>query len=141
MHDALQKLLTHVVSFAPRLLGSLAIFAAFWVGGLAVRGIVIRVGAARLVHREIVSVLAQGLRVGVLAVGAIALKDVLANVVAGAIIMTYRPFHRDDRVAVAGFEGRVAEIDMRYTTIETEDRRVLAPNSTVLTSAVSALGK
>jgi small-conductance mechanosensitive channel len=35
----------------------------------------------------------------------------------------------------------VAEIDMRYTTIETEDRRVLVPNSTVLTSAVSVLGK
>jgi hypothetical protein len=30
---------------------------------------------------------------------------------------------------------------MRYTTLTTEDRRVLVPNSTVLTNAVSVFGK
>jgi small-conductance mechanosensitive channel len=40
-------------------------------------------------------------------------------------------------VSVAGFEGLVAEIDMRYTTIQADDRRILVPNSTVMTSRVS----
>lgn len=166
MQDTMHRLFTDAVLFAPRLLGSIGIFAAFWVAAIVVRAVVVRVGTTRLVHRDIVAVLAQGLKMAVLALGVVtalgtsgfnvaglvaglgltgfavgfALKDVLANVVAGAIILTYRPFRPDDRVVVAGFEGRVTEIDMRYTTLDTGDRRVLVPNSTVLTSAVSVLG-
>lgn len=166
MHEALVNLWTDIVSLVPRLLGSLGIFVVFWIAAIGLHTVITRVGAARRVHYDIVSLLGQALKAMVLALGLItalgtsgvnvaglvaglgltgfalgfALKDILANVVAGAIIIAYRPFHPDDQVVIAGFEGRVAEIDMRYTTLETEDRRVLVPNSTVLTSAVSVLG-
>src|SRR5262249_46266918 len=83
-----------------------------------------------------VSALVAGLGLSGFALG-FALKDVLANVVAGALILSYRPFQTDDHVSVAGFEGLVAEIDMRYTTIQADDGRILVPNSTVMTSPVS----
>ena len=166
MQDALHRIASDVVLFTPRLLGGLGIFAAFWIIAAAVQAVVVRIGAGRQVHRQVLSVLAQGLKMTVVALGAVtalgttgfnvaglvaglgltgfavgfALKDVLANVVAGFIILTYRPFRPDDRVVVAGFEGLVTDIDMRYTTLDAGDRRVLVPNSTVLTSAVTVLG-
>jgi small-conductance mechanosensitive channel len=68
-----------------------------------------------------------------------ALKDVLSNLLAGVLILIYRPFHRQDRVMVAGFEGTIADIDLRYTTLEAEDRRILIPNATLFTNAISVL--
>ena len=44
-------------------------------------------------------------------------------------------------LSVAGFEGLVTEIDMRYTTLEADDRRILIPNSTIMTSPVSVFKK
>lgn len=56
---------------------------------------------------------------------------------AGALILIYRPFERNDRISVACFEGIVVEIDLRYTTLEAEDKRILIPNSTLFTNAIS----
>ena len=61
------------------------------------------------------------------------------NVVVGTLILVYRPFRQRDRVAVAGFEGMVSDIDLRYTTVESKDKRVLIPNSTLFTNAISVL--
>jgi small conductance mechanosensitive channel len=167
MEDALHRLLAAAVLFGPRVVASLLILAGFWIGALVVQAGVARVAAARRVHRDVATALGQGIKAGVLAFGIVtalgtsgfnvtglvaglgltgfalgfALKDVLANVVAGAIILVYRPFQLDDHISVAGFEGAVADIDMRYTTLRVEDRRILVPNSTVLTSPVSIFSK
>jgi len=167
MDDALHRLLSSVVLFAPRVLGSLGILGAFWLGALLLQAAVLRLAAARRLQRDIATALGQALKMVALAFGVVtalgtsgfnvtglvaglgltgfalgfALKDVLSNVVAGAIILVYRPFQIDDHVSVAGFEGAVAEIDMRYTTLRSEDRRILVPNSTVLTSPVSVIAK
>ena len=53
-----------------------------------------------------VSALVAGLGLTGFALG-FALKDLVANVVAGVLVLVYRPFHRQDHVAVAGFEGTV----------------------------------
>ena len=68
-----------------------------------------------------------------------ALRDILANVVVGTLILVYRPFRRRDRAGVAGFEGMVSDIDLRYTTLESKEKRVLIPNSTLFTNAISVL--
>ena len=83
-----------------------------------------------------VSALVAGLGLTGFALG-FAFRDILANVVAGVLILVYRPFTRNDRVAVAGFEGTVSAIDLRYTTLTTEDKRILIPNSTLFTNAIS----
>ncbi len=59
---------------------------------------------------------------------------------AGALMLIYRPFERNDRICVARFEGIVVEIDLRHTTLETEDKKILIPNSTLFTSTISILG-
>jgi len=82
-----------------------------------------------------VSALVAGLGLTGFALG-FAFRDALSNVLAGALILFYRPFHRYDRIKVAEFEGVVTEINLRYTVIEREDGRVLLPNSNLLTTPI-----
>lgn len=70
---------------------------------------------------------------------ALALKDVLTSTVSGIVILLSRPFHEGDHVTVAGFEGKVLEIDLRYTRLEGEGKEYLVPNSTVMTSPVTVV--
>jgi small-conductance mechanosensitive channel len=65
-----------------------------------------------------------------------ALKDSLANLLAGAMILFYRPFRRGAHITVSGLEGVVKDIDLRYTTLVMNERRILLPNSTLLTNPV-----
>lgn len=66
-----------------------------------------------------------------------ALRDALANLLAGLLILFYRPFTPGQRIAVAGFEGVVDEVNLRYIALRAEGRTVLIPSSTVLTNPVS----
>jgi small-conductance mechanosensitive channel len=66
-----------------------------------------------------------------------ALRDTLSNAVAGLMILMNRPFVTGDTVAVAGFEGKVAGTDLRYTALEADGKRYLVPNATVLNSPVT----
>lgn len=109
--------------------------------GLAV--VVLRwvvVGAAVLTALGTVGVDITALVAGVgltgLTIG-FALKDVASSLMAGMMLMLYRPFRRGDRIAVVGLEGVVAGMDLRYTHLEAEGKRYLVPNATVLTNAVT----
>jgi small-conductance mechanosensitive channel len=66
-----------------------------------------------------------------------ALKDALSNAVSGVMILVHRPFAAGDTVAVAGFEGKVLDTDLRYTVLEADGKRYLVPNTTVLNSPVT----
>ena len=68
---------------------------------------------------------------------AFALKDAISNLLAGIMIMIYRPFKENDVIKVALYHGRIIEIDLRYTHIEEADGVVLIPNSFVLNNAVT----
>lgn len=70
-----------------------------------------------------------------------ALRDALSSLLAGVLILFYEPFRRGDRIGVAGFEGEVLEIDLRYTRIQAADRVVLVPNSSLFTNTISLLPK
>ena len=65
-----------------------------------------------------------------------ALKDSIANVLAGVLILLYRPFEVGDRIDVGGLAGRVAHVDLRYTELDNENERVLVPNSKMLTDPI-----
>jgi small conductance mechanosensitive channel len=165
MEAALDRLLQATVLFTPRLLASLGILLGFWIVAIALQGIIMRIAVLRRVPREVTTMMRQTVKAGMLALGVVTalgtsgfnvtglvaglgltglvigfgLKDALANVVAGALILGYRPFHIDDRISLAGFEGAVIDIDLRYTTLHAGDRRILVPNSIVLTNAISVL--
>lgn len=66
-----------------------------------------------------------------------AFKDMLSNVLAGVLILIYRPFDIGDEIEAAKYKGNVIDIDLRYTTLELEDQKVFIPNSTIFTSPIS----
>ena len=163
MPHALQELVTAAVLFLPRLGVSILTFVGFWVAAAVLGAILGRFGERTHVGTDVVRLAQRMTKTGLLVFGAVtalgttginvsalvaglgltgfalgfAFRDILANVVAGVLILVYRPFTRNDRVAVAGFEGTVSEIDLRYTTLTTEDKRILIPNSTLFTNAIS----
>ncbi len=66
-----------------------------------------------------------------------ALRDVISNVLAGLLIIIYRPFSKGDDISVAGSEGKVEEINLRYIALETgEGGRVLVPNKMIFSNPV-----
>jgi small conductance mechanosensitive channel len=83
-----------------------------------------------------VSALVTGLGLTGFALG-FAFRDALSNVLAGAMILFYRPFRRGDHIAVAGSEGTVREINLRYTVVENAAAKVLIPNASLLTNAIT----
>ena len=65
-----------------------------------------------------------------------AFRDVLSNVLAGVLILMYRPFRRGDKISVTGLEGTVTGIDLRYTVLENEGKTILIPNSSLFTNPI-----
>ena len=100
----------------------------------ALKGVGVVVGLGTLGVN--VSALVAGLGLTGLALG-FALRDALSSVLAGCLILFYRPFRPGDRVSVTGFEGIVSDIDLRYTTLDGGDRKYLIPNSLLLSQAIT----
>ena len=73
---------------------------------------------------------------GALAVG-LALQGTLGNFASGIIIAFMRPYHIGDFVEVNGKEGKVTDLDLFFTVIETlDDRRVLVPNGQAVSNPI-----
>ena len=82
-----------------------------------------------------VSALVAGLGLTGLAIG-LALKEIISNIFAGIMVILYKPFKDNDHIAVTTFEGRVVEINLRFTTLEAGDKRIYVPNAMVISNAV-----
>jgi small conductance mechanosensitive channel len=66
-----------------------------------------------------------------LAIG-LAFQGTLSNFAAGAMLLIFRPYKVGDLVNIAGHLGRVNEIELFTTTIDTLDRRrIIVPNSSI----------
>jgi len=63
-----------------------------------------------------------------------ALKDVISNLLAGALILVYRPFKEGDYLVVSGCEGHVREINMRYTILSGNNTTYMIPNAAIFTN-------
>jgi small conductance mechanosensitive channel len=164
MEKALPQLVDQAVLLIPRLGTSLVVFIAFWGVAVVAAKIVSELGEKSRQAQEVLVLLARTAKIAILAFGLVtslgtiginvsalvaglgltgfalgfALKDSLSNLLAGVLILTYRPFGKEDQIAVAGFDGRVVEIDLRYTTLEQADHgRVLIPNSSVFTNPIA----
>ncbi|MCS6925414.1 MAG: mechanosensitive ion channel family protein [Candidatus Binatia bacterium] len=153
-------------SLALRLGAAILVFLLFWLASVVLHTVVRRLSQrSDASKRDIVDFLARVAKVTLLLFGVVtalgtaginvsalvtglgltgfalgfALKDVLANLLAGVLILIYRPFRRNDRIAVAGFEGTVTDIDLRYTHLQAAGRHVLIPNSTLFTTTIVLL--
>ena len=68
-----------------------------------------------------------------------ALKDLVASVIAGLIVLMDRPFQVGDRVTFDGFYGEIRHIGLRSTTLVTlDDTQVTIPNQRFLTDSVAS---
>ncbi len=69
-----------------------------------------------------------------------ALQGTLGNFSAGVMLLTFRPFKVGDIVSVGGVTGKVNEIELFTTTLDTPDnRRFIVPNGTVFGSTIENL--
>ena len=69
---------------------------------------------------------------------ALALKDSLANVAGGIMILINKPFSQDDYVDIDGAMGKVKKIDLFVTHLHTYDNKVITiPNGIVNTSILT----
>ena len=153
------------MNLLPKIVIGLIVFLAFWILSLIAKKIFHRIGKKANLSKNIlilikrttsgiliitgaitalgtmginVSALVAGLGLTGFAVG-FALKDFLSNLIAGVLILIYKPFQCNDHISVSGFEGIVTDIDLRYTTISTDSKTVLIPNSTLFTNSISIL--
>ena len=85
-----------------------------------------------------VSALVAGLGLTGFALG-FALKDTISNLISGVFILLHRPFRIGDSIKIAGFEGIVKCIDLRYTQLENEGDKILIPNSKIFTDPITVL--
>ena len=66
---------------------------------------------------------------------ALALKDSLANIAGGVMIIVTKPFSRDDYIYIGTVSGKVKDIDLFLTTLRTYDNKTITvPNGLVNTS-------
>ena len=65
------------------------------------------------------------------------LKDVLSNYISGVILLAARPFRINDQVVIGEYEGTIAQIQLRATTMKTYDGRVVyIPNQEVFQASI-----
>ncbi len=70
-----------------------------------------------------------------------ALKDLISNSVSGLMLLVFKPFGVGDSIEVKGLRGRVTEINLRYTILESSEGRILIPNSLIFKEAVRLLSE
>lgn len=85
-----------------------------------------------------VTALVAGLGLTGFAVG-LALKDAISNIVAGLMIIVYKPIKMGDTIELSGSKGKVVDINLRYITIKGEGNTHLLPNSLILNNKVSII--
>ncbi|MBI4557526.1 MAG: mechanosensitive ion channel [Candidatus Hydrogenedentes bacterium] len=161
-----EMFLPPLISVGYKALAALALFGAFWLGAIFARSVGQRLADRDRRHKDILHLLVRAAYVGILAFGAamalgtagvdiwpliaglgvggfalgFAMKDLASSIIAGLMILFLHPFKVGDRVFIAGFEGSVLEIDLRYVTLDMGGNRVLVPSSTLLNSPITVLG-
>lgn len=154
-----ELLLTQFVAWLPSLLAAMLILFLFWLwfrlthatlrrllhrAGLEAAFIGMLVAVYRFTILAIGVIMAAsqlGINIGAALAGlgvlgltiGFAAKDSLSNIMAGFLIFWDKPFHVGEWVTLANYYGRVAEITMRTTRVQTRDNKwVIIPNATVI---------
>ena len=159
----LEKILSIISMKTPSLILAIGIFIIFWISGTIFKIIVRRIMDEKSPHTNISRVIAGIVKNIMLIVGLItalgtlginisaivaglgltgfafgfAFKDMLSNFISGILIFIYEPFKLGDTIEVEGKTGKVIDINLRYVTIETENQKVLIPNSISVSKVIA----
>ena len=146
---------------------ALLILLGFWILAIVIRKIIRKAGGATGIDASVVNLLARVANVVIWIMGLVtalgtvgidvsaivaslgltgfavgfALKDSISNLLSGVLILIYRPFRVGQWINVKSFEGNVTAIDLRYTTLEKEDEKILVPNSLLFTNPINIRSK
>jgi small-conductance mechanosensitive channel len=66
-----------------------------------------------------------------------ALKDAISNLIAGIMIVIYKPCEMGDLIELSGTKGRIVDINLRYLTVSTENGKCLIPNALILNNKLT----
>lgn len=161
----IEKYLVETVTFLPKLAGAIVIFLVFWIISLILKGMVTRYGNRVRLNEDVRDLLARVVRVGVIVIGLVtalgtididvtamvaglgltgfalgfALQDIISNVLAGVLILMHRPFRRGNYIKIGDKEGTVVDMDLRYTTLQRENLKILIPNSALFKEAITII--
>jgi small conductance mechanosensitive channel len=163
---ALEALVARVAAALPAIGSGIAVLVGFWLAAHVLQALAGRIcrrtgleqaGLAALVTASVfwlvvgfglvtgfgtmgidVSALVAGLGLTGFALG-FALRDAISNLLAGVLLLLYRPFRHGDYIKVAGLEGTVVALDLRYTTVQDKGMRHLIPNQTLYTNPVTVV--
>ena len=161
--DAFEALARGAADSLPRLLAGIIVFLIAWIVARAASAATRRVLGRTSTQAHVDLLVARTVRWTVLAIGLVtalavlgvnvgalvtslglagltlgfALRDVLANSVAGVTLLMQRPFTIGDTIVVNGTEGVVRDVRVRDTVLRTPDGRLAyLPNMTVFNAVV-----
>ena len=159
----LEKILSIISMKTPSLILAIGIFIIFWISGTIFKIIVRRIMDEKSPHANISKVLSGIVKNIMLILGVItamgtlgvnisaivaglgltgfafgfAFKDMLSNFISGILIFIYEPFNLGDTIEVEGKSGKVVDINLLYVTIESENEKVLVPNSISVSKVIA----
>ncbi|MDP7039783.1 MAG: mechanosensitive ion channel [Myxococcota bacterium] len=151
-----------VQNWLPKLALAALLFLVFWLFSSLARRAIVAAGTKANVDTHVIRLMATSSRIVLLALGLItalgtlevdvsalvtglgltgfalgfAIKDTISNILAGVLLLIYRPFQVGDNIEVKGMEGKVKSIDLRYTTLAQEEGHSLVPNSLLFTNPI-----
>lgn len=163
MDNYIQNLADSIMAWAPKVGIALLILIVFMILARILKGLVTRNAKRVGLDEHIAKLLARAIRITLILFGVItalgtlgidisalvaglgltgfalgfALKDTISNLLSGILILLYRPFTVGDHIIIAGNEGAVVSIDLRYTELRHDDKRILIPNSKLFTDPIT----
>ena len=67
------------------------------------------------------------------------MKDIVANFIASVLILANKEVKIDDYIKIKDWEGKVIDINLRYTTIEYQNMTIFIPNLVLYTNTVALI--
>ena len=158
-----QELYQIIIDHIPQLVSALSLFIGFYIAGMVVKKVINSLSLAKHLNPAIVRLLGRTAKNLLILLGLItalgtlgadvsamvaglgltgfalgfALKDILSNLISGILILLYEPFKLNDSIVVDKYEGKVVDINLRYTTISQAGNDVLVPNSFLFSKPIS----
>ncbi|MBL1433948.1 MAG: mechanosensitive ion channel [Gammaproteobacteria bacterium] len=165
MENIIQMLLEGTTLWIPRVGGAVLIFVAFFIISKIIKNAItkgserlklnsnltslfVRISSVTLLIFGFVSALGTlGINVSALVAGlgltgfalGFALKDTISNLLSGVLILLYKPFKIGNTIKIAGYQGDVVSIDLRYTELNSDGNKILIPNSKLFTDPITVL--
>lgn len=67
------------------------------------------------------------------------MKDIVANFIASILILGYQHVKIHDHIKIKDFQGKVVDINLRYTTIKNDTMTILVPNIVIYTEPIAII--